>query len=74
MIWRALTWPFIALFALLASWFGVRNAANSNTKAVRAEKNLATALHAKEIENEVEAISVDALKRRSRVWVRNSTR
>ncbi len=32
------------------------------------------AFHAKEIENEVEALSTDALKRRSRVWVRNTTK
>jgi hypothetical protein len=72
MIWRALTWPFIALFALAASWFGGRNAAESDIKAKRAERNLAAALHAKEIENEVEALSTDALKRRSRVWVRKT--
>ena len=74
MIWRALTCPFIALFALAASWFGGRNAAKSDTKVAQAEKNLATVLQAKEIENEVEALSTDDLKRRSRVWVRNPDR
>lgn len=72
MIWRALAWPFVTVLALLASWFGGRNAAESDIKAKRAERNLAAALHAKEIENEVEALSTDALKRRSRVWVRKT--
>ena len=31
------------------------------------------AFHAKEIENEVEALSTDVLKHRSRVWMRNTT-
>ena len=32
MIWRALAWPFVALVALVASWFGGRNVAKSDAK------------------------------------------
>jgi hypothetical protein len=74
MIWRALTWPFIALFALAASWFGGRNAANADTKLDTAEQRLFEALRAKEIENEVEALRPDALRERARKWVRKTNR
>jgi hypothetical protein len=74
MIWQALTRFLVGVLAIAASWFGGRNAANADAKAARAEKNLTTALQAKEIENEVEALSTDTLKRRSRVWVRNPDR
>lgn len=47
MIWRALAWLFVTVFA--------------------------AAFHTKEIENEVEALSTDVLKHRSRVWMRNTT-
>lgn len=32
MIWRALSWPFVALSALLAIWFGGRKSAQTDAK------------------------------------------
>jgi hypothetical protein len=74
MIWRALTWPFIALFALAASWFGGRKSARAGIKLDAAEQRLLEALRAKEIENEVEALRPDALRERARKWVRKTNR
>lgn len=59
-------------FALVASWFGGRKAATADIKVEQAERDLTNALRAKEIEDEVEALDRDALKSRSRKWVRGA--
>jgi len=64
----------LVVAALLASWFGGRKAAQAD---IKAEADLAKARairQAMEIENEVEALSPDALERRAAKWVRNPTR
>ena len=58
---------------LAASWFGGRNAAKADIKAKQTKADLKAAVRAEEIENEVEALDADALKQRSRKWVRNSS-
>jgi hypothetical protein len=65
---------FGLFFTLLAaSWFGGRRSAQTGIKAKQDKADLKTALRAEEIENEVEALDTDALKQRSRKWVRNSS-
>jgi HAMP domain-containing protein len=65
---------FGLFFTLLAaSWFGGRKSALTDVKAKQDKADLKTALRAEEIENEVEALDTDGLKRRSRKWVRNSS-
>lgn len=58
-------WRFIEFLSKFLFFLGRKSA-----EAEQAQKAADTALQAKEIENEVEALSTDALKRRSRVWVR----
>ena len=67
-VWAAALGVGIAL--LVASWFGGRNSGQAGIKLDTAEKNLSDALAARDIENEVEALSPDALRDRSRKWVR----
>jgi hypothetical protein len=65
---------FGLFFTLLAaSWFGGRKSAQTDIKAKQDKADLKAALRAEEIENEVEALDTDALKRRSRKWVRSSS-
>jgi hypothetical protein len=59
---------------LLATWFGGRMTGAANTKAKQAEGRVKAIKQAEEIENEIEALDVDALKRRSTKWVRNTKR
>ena len=71
-LWSAAAGLVIA--ALLASWFGGRKSAKID---IKAKADLATARairQVEEIENEVEALSPDALERRAAKWVRNPTR
>ena len=42
MIWRALSWPFVALSALLATWFGGRKSAQTDAKAEELESYVET--------------------------------
>ena len=66
----------LALTALLVAavvWLAMRNG-KQRTEVKVTQDTLAAALKAKEIENEVEALSPDALKSRSKLWVRNTTR
>ena len=73
MIARLKLWVAFAgavIMALAASWLGGRKAAQTDAKLKTAEDNLDAALRAKEIENEVEALRPDALRERSRRWVR----
>lgn len=78
MIWRAILTPLIKLvagvIALAASWFGGRNAARADIKAQIVTAKLEAVEAAHEVENEVEALDVDALKRRAAVWVRKAER
>jgi hypothetical protein len=68
---------YLALFVLfvttlLATWFGGRMTGAANIKAKQAEGRVKAIKEAEEIENEVEALDVDTLKRRAAKWVRNS--
>lgn len=71
-LWAAAAGVVIA--ALAASWLGGRKAARTDAKLQAAEDNLDAALRAKEIENEVEALRPNALRERSRKWVRGVNR
>jgi hypothetical protein len=62
----------VAIAALAASWFAGRKAAQADAKLEAAEDRLFEALRAKEIENEVEALSPADLQSRSRKWVRQT--
>jgi uncharacterized protein YdgA (DUF945 family) len=76
MIARLKLWASVAglgALALLASWFGGKKSAVSSIQAKQAKADLKTAIRAEEIENEVEALDSDALKSRSRKWVRKSS-
>ena len=67
---------FLILAALLVAaviWLAMRNG-RQRAEVDTTKDTLATALKAKEVENEVEALSPDALKSRSKLWVRNTTR
>ncbi len=67
---------FLILAALLVAaviWLAIRNG-KQRAEVDTTKDTLATALKAKEVENEVEALSPDALKSRSRKWVRSTTR
>jgi hypothetical protein len=66
-------WRLVRLLSKLLLLFG-SGSALADDKARQTKKTLKVALQAKEIENEVEALSTDTLKRRSRVWVRNPDR
>jgi hypothetical protein len=71
-LYAALVGLFIT--TLLATWFGGRMTGAANTKAKQAEGRVKAMKQAEEIENEIEALDIDALKRRSTKWVRNAKR
>jgi hypothetical protein len=71
-LYAALVGLFVT--TLLATWFGGRMTGAANTKAKQAEGRVKAIKQAEEIENEIEALDVDALKRRSAKWVRNTKR
>jgi hypothetical protein len=60
-----------AVAALLSIWFGGRMSGKSDAKAAIAENRAKAVRAANEVENEVEALSTDDLRRRTSVWVRN---
>jgi hypothetical protein len=62
-----------ALLIVAVIWLAVRRGWDRRD-AAQSTQRLDEALKAKEIEDEVEALSPDALKSRSRKWVRNTTR
>ena len=62
-----------ALLIVAVVWLAARNG-RKRAEAEAAEDTLATTLRAEEIKDEVEALSPDALKSRSKLWVRNNTR
>jgi hypothetical protein len=62
-----------ALLIIAVIWLAMRNG-RQRAEVDTTKDTLATVLKAKEIENEVEALSPDALKSRSKLWVRNNTR
>jgi hypothetical protein len=75
MMARLKLWVFalgVGVLVMLASWSGGRRSAQTDSKVRRLEDDLATSLRAKEIENEVEALSPDTLQSRSRKWVRKT--
>jgi hypothetical protein len=71
-VYAALIGLFITTLA--ATWFGGKMTGAANVKAKQAERRLRAVKEAGEIENEVEALDADTLKRRSAKWVRNSKR
>jgi hypothetical protein len=71
-LYAALVGLFVT--TLLATWFGGKMTGAANTKAKQAEGRVKAIKQAEEIENEIEALDVDALKRRSTKWVRNTKR
>jgi hypothetical protein len=60
------------LLMVLTTWLSLKRAADANEKAKVATGRIEAMKQAEEIENEVEALSVDDLKRRSAKWVRNN--
>jgi hypothetical protein len=74
MIWRALTWPFVALAALAAIWFGGRKAGQTAVKTKALEARLKAVKEAEDVRNEVEAFDRDTLRGRATIWVRKSKR
>ena len=54
-------------------WLAIRSD-RDRRNAEQSAQRFDEALRAKEIEDEVEALSPDALKSRSKLWVRNTTR
>jgi hypothetical protein len=71
-LYAALIGLFITTLAV--TWFGGRMTGAANVKAKQAEGRLRAVKEAEGISNEVEALDVDTLKRRSAKWVRNSKR
>jgi hypothetical protein len=64
----------VAVAGFAAIWFGGRKSGISDIKAKQQEARLESAKKAREIENEVEALDRDSLKRRSARWVRGPKR
>ena len=62
-----------ALLVAAVIWLAMQTG-RQRTEVKTTQDTLAAALKAKEVENEVEALSPDALKSRSRKWVRSTTR
>ena len=62
-----------ALLIVAVIWLAMRNG-RQRAEVDTTKDTLATVLKAKEIENEVEALCPDALKSRSKLCVRNTTR
>jgi hypothetical protein len=60
-----------AVAALLSIWFGGRMSGKADARAAIAENRAKAVRAANELENEVEALSTDDLRRRTSVWVRN---
>lgn len=58
------------LATLAAVWFGGKKAGRDARDADAAKRNLDNAVRAREIDNEVEGLSPDALRDRAREWVR----
>lgn len=64
----------VAAIGFVAIWFGGRKSAKADIKVNELEDKLFESMRAKEIESDVEALSRDALRERSRVWVRGPDR
>ena len=60
------------LLMVLTTWLSLKRAAAANEKVKVATGRIEAMKQAEEIENEVEALSVDDLKRRSAKWVRKT--
>jgi len=60
------------MLMVLTTWLSLKRAADANEKAKAATGRIGAMKQAEEIENEVEALDVDALKRRSAKWVRET--
>jgi hypothetical protein len=60
------------LLMVLTTWLSLKRAADANEKVKAATGRIEAMKQAEEIENEVEALSIDDLKRRSAKWVRNN--
>lgn len=58
------------LFMVLTTWLSLKRANDAERKAEQAENRIEVIHRAQEIENEVEALDIDTLKRRSAKWVR----
>jgi hypothetical protein len=54
----------------LTTWLSLKRAAAAEQKAKQVENRIEVIHRAQEIENEVEALDIDDLKRRSTKWVR----
>jgi hypothetical protein len=78
MVWRALLSallkPVLYVAALVTSWFGGKKSAQADIRLQAAKHDLKVVRAAEEIEDEVEVLSLDALRVRSRVWVRKPDR
>lgn len=64
----------VAVISLAAIWLNGRRSAKTRIKLQQVENRIAAVKQAKEIENEVQALDRDSLKRRASVWVRGSKR
>jgi len=62
----------IFVTTLLATLFGGRMAGAANVRSQQAEGRIKAIKEAEEIENEVEALDTDTLKRRATKWVRKT--
>lgn len=73
-LWLMAAGSFIAALGgtLFWGWLGWKRAQRADAIAERASRDLDTALRAKEIENEVEALNPADLQSRSRKWVRQT--
>ena len=60
------------LLMVLTTWLSLKRASDANEKVKVATGRIEAMKQAEEIENEVEALSVDDLKRRSAKWVRKT--
>ncbi len=60
------------LLMVLTTWLSLKRASDANEKVKVATGRIEAMKQAEEIENEVEALDVDTLKRRSAKWVRET--
>lgn len=74
MLTRVLRFVLLYVISLAASWFGGRKQGQTDAKAHQNGTRLEAVKAAREVENEVEAMDSDALKRRAAVWVRKPKR
>lgn len=74
MLIRALRAVVLYAITLAACWFGGRKQGQTDAKAHQNVIRLEAAREAREVENEVEAVDRDALKRRAAIWVRKPER